>query len=130
MEVALDHVSIKIYRGQITGLIGENGSGKSTIASILSGMQPPASGEMFFKGKSHKPSSMIEGAALGIGMIVQEQDTVPGISIAENIFLGSENKFGKRRPVVRHQPPVHGQHRHSDRHVRHRHGIRVRRGLL
>ena len=36
--VALDHVSIKIYRGQITGLIGENGSGKSTITSILSGM--------------------------------------------------------------------------------------------
>lgn len=93
--VALDHVSIKIYRGQITGLIGENGSGKSTITSILSGMQPPTSGEMFFKGKPHKPSSMIEGAALGIGMIVQEQGTVPGISIAENIFLGSESKFGK-----------------------------------
>lgn len=93
--VALDHVSIKIYRGQITGLIGENGSGKSTITSILSGMQPPTSGEMFFKGKPHKPSSMIEGAELGIGMIVQEQGTVPGISIAENIFLGEENKFGK-----------------------------------
>ena len=40
--VALNNVSIKIYRGQITGLIGENGSGKSTITSILSGMQPPA----------------------------------------------------------------------------------------
>lgn len=93
--VALDHVDMKIYRGQITGLIGENGSGKSTITSILSGMQPPTSGEMFFKGAPHKPSSMIEGAQLGIGMIVQEQGTVPGISIAENIFLGKEHKFGK-----------------------------------
>ena len=93
--VALNNVSIKIYRGQITGLIGENGSGKSTITSILSGMQPPSSGEMFFKGKPHHPSSMIEGAELGIGMIVQEQGTVPGISIAENIFLGEEGRFGK-----------------------------------
>ena len=93
--VALDHVDMKIYRGQITGLIGENGSGKSTITSILSGMQPPTSGEMFFKGQPHHPSSMIEGAEKGIGMIVQEQGTVPGISIAENIFLGEEGKFGK-----------------------------------
>ena len=93
--VALDEVDFKVYRGQITGLIGENGSGKSTITSIAAGMQPATSGEMFFKGQPHKPSTMIEGTALGIGMIVQEQGTVPGISIAENIFLGEESKFGK-----------------------------------
>ena len=92
---ALNEVDFKIYRGQITGLIGENGSGKSTITSIAAGMQPPTSGEMFFKGKPHHPHSMIEGIACGIGMIVQEQGTVPGISIAENIFLGEETKFGK-----------------------------------
>lgn len=99
--VALDHVSIKIYRGQITGLIGENGSGKSTITSILSGMQPPTSGEMFFKGKPHKPASMIEGASLGIGMIVQEQGYVPGITIAQNIFLGREGQFRRKGIISR-----------------------------
>ncbi len=93
--IALDEVDFKVYRGKITGLIGENGSGKSTITSIAAGMQPPTSGEMFFKGNLHKPSTMIEGTSLGIGMIVQEQGTVPGISIAENIFLGEEAKFGK-----------------------------------
>ena len=93
--VALNAVDFKIYRGQITGLIGENGSGKSTITSIAAGMQPPTSGEMFFKGQPHKPSSMIEGIECGIGMIVQEQGTVPGITVAENIFLGEEKKFGK-----------------------------------
>ncbi len=91
--VALNNVDFKVYRGQITGLIGENGSGKSTITSIAAGMQPATSGEMFFKGQPHKPSSMIEGAKLGIGMIVQEQGTISGISVAQNIFLGEEGKF-------------------------------------
>lgn len=91
--VALDHVSLKVYRGEITGLIGENGSGKSTITSIAAGMQPPTSGEMYFCGKPHHPSTMLDGQAAGIGMIVQEQGTVSGISVAQNIFLGKEKQF-------------------------------------
>ena len=97
--IALNGVDFKVYRGEITGLIGENGSGKSTITSIAAGMQPATSGEMFFKGKPHKPSTMLEGAAAGIGMIVQEQGTVSGISVAQNIFLGNEGKFA-RGPLV------------------------------
>lgn len=93
--VALNGVDFKVYRGQITGLIGENGSGKSTITSIAAGMQPPTSGEMFFMGKPHAPATMIEGAAAGIGMIVQEQGTVSGITVAQNIFLGNEGAFSK-----------------------------------
>jgi ribose transport system ATP-binding protein len=84
---------MRVCRGQITGLVGENGSGKSTIASIFAGMQPATSGAMFFKGQPHKPSTMIEGAKAGVGMIVQEQGYVPGISIAQNIFLGEEERF-------------------------------------
>jgi ribose transport system ATP-binding protein len=91
--VAVDDVDLRVFRGQIMGLVGENGSGKSTIASIIAGMQPATSGEMFFKGKPHKPSTMIDAAKAGIGMIVQEQGYVPGISIAQNIFLGEEEKF-------------------------------------
>lgn len=91
--VALNGVDFKVYRGQITGLIGENGSGKSTITSIAAGMQPATSGEMFFMGKPHSPSTMIEGSKLGIGMIVQEQGTVSGITVAENIFAGEESRF-------------------------------------
>lgn len=95
VTVALNEVDMRIYRGQITGLIGENGSGKSTITSIAAGMQPATSGEMFWKGQPHKPSSMLEGAAAGIGMIVQEQGTVSGITVSQNIFLGKEERFGK-----------------------------------
>ena len=93
--VALDDVDLSVYRGEITGLVGENGSGKSTLSSIAAGMQPANSGEMFFLGKPHKPSTMIDGAKSGIGMIVQEMGTVSGISVAENIFLGEEEKFRK-----------------------------------
>ena len=93
--VALNGVDMKVCRGQIMGLIGENGSGKSTIMSIAAGMQPATSGEMLYHGKPHKPSTKLEGAAAGIGMIVQEQGTVSGISVAQNIFLGNEKKFSK-----------------------------------
>ena len=93
--IALEKVDLSVYRGEITGLIGENGSGKSTLATIAAGMQPANSGEMFFLGKPHKPSTMIEGAKAGIGMIVQEMGTVSGISVSENIFLGEEEKFKK-----------------------------------
>ncbi len=91
--VALDHVNIRIMPGKITGLIGENGSGKSTISSIIAGMQPATSGELFLHGKPYKPASMIDGAAHGMGMIVQESGTVSGLTLAQNIFLGSEKQF-------------------------------------
>lgn len=93
--IALNGVDLKVYRGEITGLIGENGSGKSTITSIAAGLQPATAGEMFFKGSPHKPSSMMEGTMGGIGMIVQEQGTVSGRTIAQNIFLGEENLFSR-----------------------------------
>ena len=93
--LALHKVNLKIFRGHILGLIGENGSGKSTISSIIAGMQPPTEGEMRYKGEPHNPHTMIEAGKLGIGMIVQEQGYVSGISIAENIFLGEEDRFRK-----------------------------------
>lgn len=92
---ALDQVSIKIHRGEIRGLIGENGSGKSTLASVISGMLQPTSGEMFYHGEIYRPKTMLEGGNLGIGMIVQEQGYVSGITIAQNIFLGEEGRFRK-----------------------------------
>lgn len=99
---ALSHVDLTIYRGEIRGLIGENGSGKSTISSIAAGMQPASGGDMFFKGQLHKPATMIEGAKAGFGMIVQEMGTISGITVAQNIFLGNENQFRRflgRKPL-------------------------------
>ncbi|NLM85831.1 MAG: sugar ABC transporter ATP-binding protein [Clostridiales bacterium] len=93
--IALDGVTLSFYPGKITGLIGENGSGKSTLTSIIAGMQQPTAGSMAFKGQPYKPATMIEAGRQGIGMIVQEQGYVPGITIAQNIFLGEEGLFRK-----------------------------------
>lgn len=93
--VALNQVDIQIRRGEIQGLIGENGSGKSTVTSIVAGMQKPTSGSMFYKGQEWNPNTMLEALERGIGMIVQESGTVPGITVAENIFLGETAQFKK-----------------------------------
>ena len=93
LTTALNDVNITINRGQIVGLIGENGSGKSTVTSIIAGMQKADEGEMFYCGNAWEPKSMLEALEFGIGMIVQENGTVPGISVAENIFLGESQKF-------------------------------------
>ena len=91
--VALGDVSFDVYPGEIRGLIGENGSGKSTISSIAAGMQKADSGEMLFHGKVWNPQSMIDALDHGIGMIVQESGTIQGITVAENLFLGQTKQF-------------------------------------
>lgn len=92
---ALVDVELSVCRGEIRGLIGENGSGKSTISSIVAGVQPYDSGEMFFKGEPYRPASMIEAQQKGIAMVVQEMGTIPNITVAANIFIGKEKRFKK-----------------------------------
>lgn len=91
--VALKNVDITVRAGEIRGLIGENGSGKSTVTSIYAGMQPADSGEMYFLGERWEPASMVDAMRHGVGMIVQETGTIADIPVAENIFLGEEDEF-------------------------------------
>ncbi len=93
--VALGDVDLDVYPGEIRGLIGENGSGKSTISSIAAGMQRADSGEMSFEGKPWAPKSMVNALEHGVGMIVQESGTIAGISVAENLFLGETRRFAR-----------------------------------
>ncbi len=90
---ALRDVDVCFYRGEIRGLIGENGSGKSTITSIVAGMQKPTSGEMFYKGEPWNPASMVDAQLHGISMVLQEANTIPNCTVAENIFAGRFNEF-------------------------------------
>lgn len=91
--VALNGVDLNVYPGEIRGLIGENGSGKSTISTIAAGMQKCDEGEMIFRGEKWTPSSMIDALQHGVGIIVQESGTIPGITVAENIFLAEVEQF-------------------------------------
>lgn len=102
--VALNTVDMNVYPGEIRGLIGENGSGKSTISTIAAGMQKADSGEMVFEGEKWAPHSMIDALRHGIGIIVQESGTIPGITVAENIFLAEVDQFrmwGGKGPIDR-----------------------------
>jgi ribose transport system ATP-binding protein len=92
---ALKNVYLHICRGEVHGLVGENGSGKSTVTSIAAGMQNATSGEMFFKGKEWKPESMIDAQHRGVSMILQEANTIPGCTVAENLFAGKENEYAR-----------------------------------
>ena len=91
--IALNDVDIEIYPGEIRGFIGENGSGKSTMSAIMTGIYQKTSGSMEYHGKPWEPASMIDALDNGIGIIVQESGTISEISVAENIFLGELKKF-------------------------------------
>lgn len=90
---ALKDVSFEVFSGEVCGLIGENGSGKSTISSIISGIQRADEGSMVFLDREYRPDSIIDASNKGVCMIVQEQSTVDTVSVAANIFLGEEDVF-------------------------------------
>ena len=93
ITTAVDDVSLEFSKGEIHGLIGENGSGKSTFCSMLCGIYPISSGRFLLEGKELKARSQVEANRRGVSIIVQEMGTLPGLTIAENIFLGEEDKF-------------------------------------
>lgn len=92
---ALKDVSLEVKKGEIRGLIGENGSGKSTISSIIAGMQKPDNGIMKYLGENYEPKTMLDAQEKGISMVLQEMNTIPHVSVAENIFAGQEELFSR-----------------------------------
>lgn len=92
---ACKNISLTMYEGEIHGLIGENGSGKSTFTSMLCGVYPPTSGQFFVEGKEYSAKTQVEANAKGVSVIVQEIGTLSGLTVAQNIFLGKEHQFTK-----------------------------------
>lgn len=86
---ALKGVDFDIRRGEIHCLVGENGAGKSTLMRVITGATQPDSGRIEIGGQpvTLDPAS---GIAHGIGIVYQELDLVPALSVAENILLGQE----------------------------------------
>lgn len=90
---AVDGVTIDIYKGEVCGLVGENGSGKSTLLSLISGINKKDSGEILLEGRSFTPKNLADANRNGVSMIVQEANTIPGLTVAENMYLGIEDEF-------------------------------------
>ena len=92
---AVKDASISFNEGEIHGLIGENGSGKSTFCSMLCGIHNITSGHFYLRDQEVAPKNLIDANEHSISIIVQEIGTLPGLTVAENIFLGKEKPFMK-----------------------------------
>lgn len=91
---ALNDVSVSIYPGEIHALVGENGSGKSTFAKILSGVYQPDSGQILYEGTPVRLVDPQLARQLGVAEIYQEFSLVRTLSVAENVFLGRLPRSG------------------------------------
>ena len=92
---ALKDVSFNINKGEVHALIGENGSGKSTLTNSLCGIYQKDSGTFILDGQEVHAHNQVEANNMGISIIVQELGTLDGLTVAENIFLGHEERFVK-----------------------------------
>lgn len=86
---ALHDVSWELRAGEVHALCGENGAGKSTLARIFAGIARPDSGEILLGGRAVAWSGPEEARRSGIGIILQELDLFPNLTVAENVALGN-----------------------------------------
>ena len=86
--VASDNVSLSVNEGEILGLIGENGAGKSTMMNMLYGMTEPDLGEIRLFGNQVRIQSPDTAIKHGIGMVHQHFMLMPNLSVLQNIILG------------------------------------------
>jgi erythritol transport system ATP-binding protein len=89
---ALGGVDVSLDRGRVRAIIGENGAGKSTLVNILAGVEQPTSGELRLDGVATRFASARDAIDRGIGIIHQELQLFPDLTVAENLFVGRERR--------------------------------------
>lgn len=87
---ALRGVDLDVRTGDVLALCGDNGAGKSTLIKILSGAHTPDAGTIEIDGRPVRLASPQDALARGIATIYQDLAVAPRLSVAENVFLGSE----------------------------------------
>jgi len=90
--VANDKIDLIVEKGEIHGLLGENGAGKTVLMNILYGLYKPDDGKIVVDGKEVEIDSPRTALGLGIGMVHQHFMVVPSLTVVENIVLGREPK--------------------------------------
>jgi ABC-type branched-subunit amino acid transport system ATPase component len=97
-NVALRDVSLTARTGRVTGLIGPNGAGKTTAFDVCSGFTVPVEGRVFFFGRDLTGVPPARRARLGLGRTFQRMELFDSLTVAENIALGREARFGAGSP--------------------------------
>lgn len=88
--IALKDISFKVFKGEITALLGDNGAGKSTLIKLLSGVHMPSEGEILLSGEPVNFKSPRQAVSAGIGTVYQDLALQPLMSVTRNFFLGRE----------------------------------------
>jgi D-xylose transport system ATP-binding protein len=87
---ALYGVNLDLPAGQVTGLCGDNGAGKSVLTRCIAGAHQPDHGQIYFEGRAVHIRSTRDAAALGIETVYQDLALADNLDIVQNMFLGRE----------------------------------------
>jgi simple sugar transport system ATP-binding protein len=92
----LTNVNFRVDQNEIIGLVGDNGAGKSTLIKTITGVHPPSSGEIYYKGEKITRHSVKRSRDLGIETVYQERALADQQTLWRNVFAGRElvHKFG------------------------------------
>ena len=95
-EEVLTGVDFDVGKNEIIGLVGDNGAGKSTLIKIITGVHPPTSGEIYYKGEKITQQSVRRSRQLGIETVYQERALADQQALWRNVFAGRElvHRFG------------------------------------
>ena len=95
--VAVRDVDLDVMPGETVAILGDNGAGKSSLIKMICGAEAPSRGEIRLRGESVRFSSPHDALARGVATIYQDLALAPRLSIAENVFMGSE--LTRRSPL-------------------------------
>ena len=96
---AVKDVDFDLHEGEIHALLGENGAGKSTLTKVMAGVVEATSGHMSYLGKPVQFATPHEALQAGIAMVFQETSLVPSMTVAQNLYLGSEKFLNRLRGI-------------------------------
>jgi simple sugar transport system ATP-binding protein len=94
---AVKNVDFQLHRGEVHSLLGENGAGKSTLTKMMAGVVEPTSGRILYHGNEVRFASPNQALDAGIAMVFQETSLIPSMTVAQNLYLGSEKFFNRLR---------------------------------
>ena len=96
---AIQDIDFTLRQSEIHAVLGENGAGKSTLTRVMAGAIQATSGRMFYKGQEVRFASPSEALAAGIAMVFQETSLVPSMTVAQNLYLGTESFLNRLRGI-------------------------------